>query len=92
MLKIKAAKSKKAGEATKTAAPKRRGRSFLLDLLLPMAIAKDVQANLNEVMPVWLEQHGQRKARFIRAVQIGRIIIGHWSRPLVKMARRFVGL
>ncbi|HEX8365700.1 MAG TPA: hypothetical protein VF603_10515 [Allosphingosinicella sp.] len=68
--------------------PKVRRRSFLLDLLLPMKLARDVQANLDEVTPIWVKAHGRRRAAVIRAAQIGRIIAGHHLRPLVRFFER----
>ena len=50
-----------------------------------MKVAKDVQANLEETTPQWVEQFGEPKARIIRAMQIGLIIGGHWLRPLAKV-------
>lgn len=65
-------------------------RSFLLDLLLPIKIAKDAQANLEEVTPLWLKAHGRRRAAFIRLTQIVMIIGGHWLHPALRFFERML--
>jgi len=70
--------------------PRLRRRSLLLDLFMPIKKAKDAQANLEEVTPYWIAEHGRRWARVIRLVQIVRIIAGHHLGPLVAFVERVI--
>lgn len=65
-------------------------RSLMLDLLMPMRAAQDVQANLEELMPIWIKAHGQRRANSVRFAQLVRIIIGHHCAPLLAFAERLL--
>jgi len=65
-------------------------RSFLLDLLLPINIARDAQANLEELMPIWETEHGHRRARLIRRVQTLRIVIGHYGLPVLRLMEKLL--
>lgn len=62
-----------------------KSRSFFVDLLLPVAIAKDIQANLEEALPLWIAAHGLRRANWIKRSQEIQLIVGHWFSP-VKLA------
>lgn len=57
--------------------------SILLDLMLPPKISADMQANLAEVFPLWVERHGLAAAYRIRKMQIARLIVGeYWNKAL----------
>jgi len=65
-------------------------RSFALDLLLPPQIALDTQAGLDDMWPAWRSAHGVRKARLIRLMQIGRIVVGHHALPVLNYVERLL--
>lgn len=67
-----------------------RVRSFSMDLLLPPSVAVDAQACLDEVYPIWIAQHGRRRARWIRRFQIIRIVVGHHAIPVLGFAERIL--
>lgn len=67
-------------------------RSYVVDLLLPMSIQTDVQANLEELMPLWIAAHGEKKARRIRRVQICYVVAGHWWSIGVDNLGKIVGI
>ena len=66
----------------------RKTRSFCADLLLPIAVAKDLQASLEDVMPIWIREWGLPRARIIRACQVGRVIIGHHLAPMLNLTAK----
>lgn len=70
----------------KMSAP-RKARSLLLDLLLPSKIAKDAQINLEEMLPVWVGEHGWFWANIIHFVEKFRLIFGHWITKLQDAAK-----
>ena len=57
--------------------------SILIDALIDSRRAVDMQANLAEVFPLWVERHGSFRAKWICKVQIARLIIGeYWNKVL----------
>lgn len=63
-------------------------RSQLIDILLPIGVAEDAQINLSEMLPLWTEAHGERRARRIWRFQSWRIIIGHHFLPVIAFGER----
>ena len=64
--------------------------SFLLDALLPVAMAEDLHASLRECYPRWLGQHGTRRARWIVNAQILRVVVGHYAYPILDGLKRLL--
>jgi hypothetical protein len=57
--------------------------SILIDSLIPPERAADMQANLADYFPIWVERHGLAKAHRIRKVQIALLIIGeYWNKAI----------
>jgi hypothetical protein len=57
--------------------------SIMIDTLVPSSRAADMQANLAETFPLWVERHGLAAAHRIRKVQIARLIIGeYWNKAI----------
>jgi hypothetical protein len=57
--------------------------SILIDALVSPDRATDMQANLAEVFPLWVKRYGLSAARWIRQMQIARLIIGeYWNKVL----------
>jgi hypothetical protein len=57
--------------------------SKMIDMFVPSDRAADMQANLAETYPLWVERHGLTAAHRIRKVQIARLIIGeYWNKAL----------
>lgn len=57
--------------------------SLLIDMLIAPERAADMQANLAEVFPLWVERHGLAAAHRIRKAQIARLIIGeYWNKAI----------
>lgn len=63
-------------------------RSLALDLLLPMNVANDVQASLQELMPIWIDAHGKKRAGWIYRIQVLRVIFGHHASPAIGFFER----
>lgn len=63
-------------------------RSFSLDLFLPFNVARDAQASLEEVFPIWEAAHGKPRALWIRRIQIVRIVVGHHFIPVITFFER----
>ena len=58
-------------------------KSFFIDALIAPNRAADMQANLDEAFPLWVERHGLGAANRIRKVQIARLIIGeYWNKAI----------
>jgi len=57
-------------------------------LLVPPKLAQDMQANLHEVLPIWENAYGQRKARWAYRTEVFRLVIGHWGNNILKLAER----
>jgi hypothetical protein len=52
-------------------------------MLIAPERAADMQANLAEVFPLWVERHGLAAAHRIRKAQIARLIIGeYWNKAI----------
>jgi hypothetical protein len=57
--------------------------SKFIDMFIPLGQAEDMQANLTEAFPLWVERHGLAAAHRIRKVQIARLIIGeYWNKAI----------
>jgi hypothetical protein len=54
-------------------------RPYWADLLLPAKLQRDVHHNLDDMMPIWINAHGLRRARKIRRWQLLMMIMGHYS-------------
>jgi hypothetical protein len=63
-------------------------RSYSLDLLLPIRVARDAQASLEEVMPIWIAEWGPKRARRIWRLQIFLIVAGHYTSPILTLLER----
>ncbi|MBA2935316.1 hypothetical protein HZF05_14605 [Sphingomonas sp. CGMCC 1.13654] len=75
-----------------TQVEKIEGRSYIVDYLLPPDIAQDVQANMEEVMPIWIAAHGPQRANRIRRAQVFRIVVGHYATPIVAFSERVLAI
>ena len=63
--------------------------SLLIDALIAPERAVDMQANLEETFPLWVERHGLTAAHRIRRVQIARLIIGEYWNKAITLAKAF---
>nr|WP_157034163.1 hypothetical protein [Sphingomonas sp. Y57] len=63
-------------------------RSFWIDALVSPDIAQDMQANLAEVFDIWVERHGERRARWILRGQVFRCISGDLVNRALGMVER----
>ncbi|CAD7336026.1 hypothetical protein FIM10_03975 [Sphingomonadales bacterium 56] len=64
--------------------------SLLLDMLVPANRAEDMQANLSELFPRWVERHGTRRARWICRIQVVLLIGGTWWEKAIVTAERLL--
>jgi hypothetical protein len=64
--------------------------SLLLDMLVPIAGSQDMQANLEELFPVWIERHGVQRARWIQRAQVAQLIGGNWWENILSSAERLL--
>lgn len=57
--------------------------SILIDALIAPDLATDMQANLADLFPRWIERHGIARTRWIHSAQIVRMIVGeYWNKAL----------
>jgi hypothetical protein len=64
----------------------------MLDMLVDPTIASDLQANLEELFPTWVQRHGGAKARRIYHVQVARVVFGSWVGKLLDVIERLAKL
>ncbi|WP_030540542.1 hypothetical protein [Sphingobium sp. DC-2] len=64
--------------------------SLLLDMLVPAERAQDMQANLAELFPLWVERHGQLKANMICRFQVILMIGGTWWEKVLTTCERLL--
>ncbi|RVT93448.1 hypothetical protein [Sphingomonas crocodyli] len=62
--------------------------SIWLDALLEPATAEDIQANLEDVYMLWVNRHGERRARWIYRGQVLRTIAGLWVTKALDLLER----
>lgn len=67
-------------------------RSSVIDALLPFNMQKDVYANFDDLMPLWVTAHGARRARRIRRAQVARIVVGHYGTVLLEALIKVAGI
>lgn len=65
----------------------RRARSFMLDLLLPARLAKDAQANLHDILPIWVEEYGWSLAKLLYHKEVVGIVWGHWGGRIMSLGK-----
>lgn len=61
--------------------------AILIDALIPPDLATDMQANLAEVFPLWVNRYGLTTARWIRQMQIARLIIGEYGNKVLELIK-----
>jgi hypothetical protein len=61
--------------------------SLAIDALIAPDRAADMQANLTETFPLWVERHGLAAAHRIRKVQIARLIIGEYGNKVLELIK-----
>ena len=61
--------------------------SRLIDMFVPPNQAADMQSNLAEIFPLWVERHGLAVAHRIRKVQIARLIIGEYWNKVIELIK-----
>ncbi len=79
-------------DGTKITKPRadRYAPSLFLDLLVPAAQAQDMHANLEDLVPVWIERHGPHKAIWVQRLETARLIIGCWWQPVWTLVDRLL--
>ena len=65
--------------------------SLLIDLFVPPDLARDMQANLEELYPIWIDRHGERNARRVHLTQCIRMVGGHMFNGVIGLFERVVG-
>ncbi len=61
--------------------------AILIDALIAPDLAADMQANLAEVFPLWVKRYGLTAARWIRQMQIARLIIGEYGNKVLELIK-----
>lgn len=62
--------------------------SKLLDMFVPIELASDMQANLEDMFPTWVERHGFKWARRIYRGQVGLLVLGRWLNKALEVGER----
>lgn len=62
--------------------------SFWLDALIDPNLAQDIQANLEDLFEIWVDRHGDRRARWIYRWQVFLTIGGHWLSKVLDLLER----